>query len=68
MAKLTIFVAPAVSEDEDSDITLQEISLDSALELDRNVEIPKETTGDQHAKGSFIIRSRVGTVTMLREI
>ena len=68
MAKLTIFVAPAVSEDEDSDITLQEISLDSALELDRNVEIPKETTGDQHAKGSSIIRSRVGTVTILREM
>ena len=68
MAKLTIFVTPAVSEDEDSDITLQEISLDSALELDRNVDIPKETTGDQYAKGSFIIRSRVGTVTMLREM
>ena len=68
MAKLTIFVAPAVSEGEDSDITLQEISLDSALELDRNVEIPKETTGDQLAKGSFIIISRVGTVTMLREM
>ena len=68
MAKLTIFLAPAVSEDEDSDITLQEISLDSALELDRNVEIPKETTGDQHAKGRFIIISRVGTVTMLREM
>lgn len=54
MTKLTIFVVPAVSEDEDSDITLQEISLDSALELDRNGEIPKETTGDQHAKGNFI--------------
>ena len=68
MAKWTIFLAPAVSEDEDSDITLQEISLDSALELDRNVEILKETTGHQHAKGSFIIISRVGTVTMLREM
>jgi len=53
MTKLTIFVAPAVSEDEDSDITLQEISLDSALELDRNGEIPKETAGYQHAKGNL---------------
>ena len=68
MTKLTIFVAPAVSENGDSDITLQEISLDSALELDRNGEIPKETTGDQHARGSCIIRSRVGIVTMPREM
>ena len=68
MTKLRIFVAPAVSEDEDSDITLQEISLDSALELDRNGEIPKKPTGNQHAKGNFINRSCVRTVTMLREM
>lgn len=62
MTKFSIFVAPAVSEDEDSDITLQEISLDSALELDRNGEIPKETTGDQHAKGYFICYNAEGVV------
>lgn len=62
MTKFTIFVAPAVSEDEDSDITLQEISLDSALELDRNGEIPEETTGDQHAKGYFICYNAEGVV------
>ena len=39
------------SEDEDSDITLQGMSLDSALELDEGHDGKKQTTGQQH-KGS----------------
>ena len=34
-------------EEEDSDVTLQEMSLDSALELDSGREDKRQTTGDQ---------------------
>ena len=41
------------SEDEDSDITLQEMSLDSALELDEGRDGKRQTTGQQQ-KGSSL--------------
>lgn len=41
------------SEDEDSDITLQEMSLDSALELDEGHDGKRQTTGEQQ-KGSTL--------------
>jgi len=39
------------SEDEGSDITLQEMSLDGALELDEGQDDKRQTTGEQY-KGS----------------
>jgi len=39
------------SEDEDNDVTLQEMSLDSALELDEGGDDKRQTAGEQQ-KGS----------------
>ena len=41
------------SEDEDSDVTLQEMSLDSALELDEGHDGKRQATGEQQ-KGSTL--------------
>ena len=41
------------SEDEDNDVTLQEMSLDSALELDEGGDDKRQTTGEQQ-KGSTL--------------
>ena len=41
------------SEDEGNDITLQEMSLDSALELDEGHDDKRQTTGEQE-KGSIL--------------